>query len=359
MDQNIRREERLTNVRAMRWVITWNNPPKDWQNHFQQVFDNDHYKVKYLIGGSEHENEGTHHIQGFIKFDKQVYRNTVNAILQRNGINCWFEDAKGSDKDCILYCRKENKFREWGDAGDKELAKDLKRERELQKLNDILTLDDEELEQKYPMWFFNNYGKIQEYRMRKNIGVEEWNGDLKEKNVWIWGRPGTGKSRWARRQGTFETTYPKMANKWWNGFNPLKHTNVIIDDFPRDGKAFVQLMKLWSDRYTFLAEVKGASVKVQPGNFNLIVTSNYSIDDTFAGDEAAIEAIKRRFKEVEIFNRSDIFLSTKLKKPSYKDDQENSEYVEKDDSEEEIQREEEDQREVQLARELEELLGNE
>ena len=65
---------------------------------------------------------------------------------------------------------------------------------------------------------------------------------------------------------------------------------------------------------------------IYPGRYFLIVTANQSIDDSFHScNPVDIDAIKRRFKEVEIKGRDDIFLQNRLDpqildEPKYEDD---------------------------------------
>ena len=124
----------------------------------------------------------------------------------------------------------------------------------------------------------------------KKKTLKKFNGDLRNKNVWIYGPTGSGKSL-AARYCDSEHIYPKMVNKWWDGYNGEKV--VIMDDLdPQRAKMLADKIKVWSDRYPFLAEKKNSAFCVSPG-YNLIITSNYSIDECF--DEEDAKAIKRRF----------------------------------------------------------------
>ena len=122
-----------------------------------------------------------------------------------------------------------------------------------------------------------------------------YDGDLRDKNVWIYGDPGTGKSVSARYCDE-RHIYLKNMDKWWDGYED--HKVVLIEDVdPITCKEFANEMKKWCDRFSFRAECKGSHVIVNPVDFNLIVTSNYSIDECFSRKDAI--AIKRRFTEME------------------------------------------------------------
>lgn len=122
---------------------------------------------------------------------------------------------------------------------------------------------------------------------------EIYSGELPKKNRWIWGPTGTGKTRcvWEDAIAQEKRVFVKNCNKWWDGYEGQEI--VLIDDAGENIKVLAQHIKNWADRYPFTAEVKGGTRRINTSEFELVVTSNYSIDQLF--NETDAEAIKRRF----------------------------------------------------------------
>lgn len=113
------------------------------------------------------------------------------------------------------------------------------------------------------------------------------------RGIWVWGKAGAGKSRWARSQS--KSIYPKLCNKWWDGYQGEEV--VVMDDFMPEHKVLCQQLKIWSDRYDCILETKGGAVHSQYQWF--IVTSQYSIDEIWEDDRDRA-ALHRRFQEFKI-----------------------------------------------------------
>jgi len=86
-----------------------------------------------------------------------------------------------------------------------------------------------------------------------------------------------------------------MANKWWDGYQSQKA--VIMEDLDPTHNCLAYHIKIWADRYPFIAESKQGALA--PVHDSFIITSQYTPEEIFT-DPKTVEAIRRRFKVVKI-----------------------------------------------------------
>jgi len=258
------------------WLCTLNNPI----HSLEQV----HHltKAKYTIGQLEQGDNGTKHFQFYQVFSDNIrlshYKKTFHQIHAEPVI---FNN--GADK----YCMKEESRLEgpW-EFGEKPIRRNNKTDWELVYLNAKLGKI-ESIPSDIRVRCYSNLKKIQ----KDHIVLKDSNS---LRGVWIYGPSGVGKSRLARVQ--FPSSYPKLCNKWWDGYQDQDY--VIMDDIGLEHKCLGQQLKIWADRYGCILETKGGAVASNFSKF--IVTSQYSIDEIFSDDYHTIEALKRRFKIINL-----------------------------------------------------------
>lgn len=297
------------NRKGRRWVFTLNNYLEEDVAKIKEMFES--FGGKYMIIGREiAPTTGTPHLQGYMRYEKQIWTNTLMSKVKFS----YLEIANGGDEVNSTYCRKQGDFEEYGEMKAKKKAED-KEKRTLEMLKDYKEMEQGEFEEKWPWESFHWMDKFNKWAMNHVQVIGTWDGNLQTKNYWIWGSSGTGKSKWAMSHCDPRRIYKKPCNKWWDGYNPLLHKFVIIEDIPKDASYLAYYVKIWADRYQFIAEVKGSGMSIDPGRFILIVTANYSIEEVFKGKDGSendVEAIERRFCQIKITSNKDIFLTTKI-----------------------------------------------
>lgn len=242
---------------------------------------------KYLIFGKEVGENGTPHLQGFIRFENAKSFAAVKKLL---GIRYHIESQRGSCEQAIDYCKKEGNFEEVGvvpltpkEKGSKN-KKRYERAWELAKSGDI-----EEIDADIRIKCYSVLLKIRgDYR-----GCPSSIDELR--NEWYWGATGTGKSRKARKENP--GAFIKNLNKWWCRYKG--EDVVIIEEWSPNHECLASYLKIWCDHYAFRGEIKGSSMMLRPRK--IIVTSNYHPNECFSrsGD---LEPILRRFRIVHFAN---------------------------------------------------------
>lgn len=252
------------------FCFTWNNPPEE------PTFP----PSRYLCYGKEiAPSTGTPHLQGVIVFPSP--RRLPAVIKQLKG--CHVEICH-SVQASIKYCKKDGDFIELGDPpatpltkGETEMARWTAARRAAER-GDFSAVPDD------------IYIRYRSSLRAIHVETQALPPDSETlTGLWLWGPPGSGKSRKARED--YPGIFDKACNKWWDGY---VSGPALLDDFDLTHKKLGHHLKRWADRYAFSAEIKGGTVCIRPTR--IVVTSNYSISQIFGDDAVLTEALTRRFE---------------------------------------------------------------
>lgn len=240
---------------------------------------------RYIIIGKENGQSGsTRHLQGYVQLKKRM---TLKKI---GGMFPWHvEKVLGTPQQASMYCKKEGDFIEKGELSTCETGGQVNKDK-WRKIVDLAKSGSFPLiEEEFPSEYLRCLRNLHMVR------VEAMSPSFNEvKGIWLWGKPGTGKSRFAFDYDNL--AYPKMANKWWDGYKDQK--TVVLDDIGKDHRVLGYHLKRWCDRYPCIMEIKGTALPCSYDTF--IVTSNYNPDTIWSEDEEMAEAIKRRFLIINV-----------------------------------------------------------
>jgi hypothetical protein len=158
-----------------------------------------------------------------------------------------------------------------------------------EKAADILRLaeegDSESIRGKYPGEYLRMHltiskllatSTLKKYQERPNRTI-----DLPNKNLFVWGDAGTGKT-WLAREICHPRPYFKGQNKWWDGWDNT-YTGIVFNDLTTGTGFNWQTVLDAGDAYPFNVEIKNGSGTVDPGNVPVVCTSNYSPEELMEG----------------------------------------------------------------------------
>lgn len=236
---------------------------------------------KYFVAGYEQApTTGEWHYQFYCHFLKPI---RFTALKSKYNGNIHWEQAKGSPCDNFAYCTKADpSFIEFGETP----IDNGKRERDLWAAARQAALRGEH-ELIDDRIFVTHYGNL--CRITKDNLKVRPTLSTGPCGIWIVGLSGFGKSHMAR--DVFPNYYPKLCNKWWDGYKgePV----AILEDLGLDHAGLCSHIKLWADQYGFIAENKGGAQSIRPDQF--VVTSQYEINQIW-NDAESQQAMYRRFE---------------------------------------------------------------
>lgn len=277
------------------WIGTWNNPGVAWVSVMKTFYST--IGATYVIAQLEKgEQTGTPHIQFTCYFDQP------KKLSHFAGIPAHME-AVLSVKASVMYCQKsETRLEGPCEWGIKPKSAEKKAPIDWEKIwQDAKAGKLEEIPAPQRVTHYTKLRMIQKDYLLMQPGPRYLPNRVA---YWIWGEPGVGKTYRAFKD--FEQTlYPKLPNKWWDGYLPNYHMQVLLDDVQKEAVKWLhELLIRWSDKYLTLGEIKGSTTTLIYEHF--IVTSNWSIEELYSNEpnaEMHIAQMNRRFISIHMTHR--------------------------------------------------------
>lgn len=276
---------RLHPDRALHWVFTLYNT--NCTEAYERLISSP--DVSYAVLGSEVcPTTSRHHLQCYLQLKCSKRLAAMKKIFPK----AHWEPARGTPHQNQAYCKKDLNYRELGHC---RVLKRGGAETQTTAYAAVISLSKRgcfaELETSHPREFLHRYSTIRAIfkDFQETPPESPW-----VRGVWIQGPSGAGKSRLART--IYRPHYAKLANKWFDGYTDEPY--IIIDDIgPDQAKTLAYHLKIWGDRYPFIAESKNWSRTIAPRGF--IITSQYSIRGLWTDDETR-EALERRYTTIDL-----------------------------------------------------------
>jgi hypothetical protein len=273
---------------------TLNNPTEEELTQLRAIINDATNKIRYHVFQLESApTTGTIHVQGYISAtDAKVFA-TWKRIL---GTRVHFVVAKGDAASNKAYCSKDS---------DRVPGTLVYEEGEIPqpgKRNDVLAFTQACRDPKRTIGDIFDEFSCEVLRFPRAMSlirsIIATPRDFKTLGFWFYGRTGTGKSFTIRELAP--NAYWKSAdNKWWDGYDPIAHTDVVIDDFRPNMCTFAQLLRI-IDQYPFSVESKGGTVVFRPRR--VFISTPRSPTETWTNVlEEDIQQIVRRLETIVEF----------------------------------------------------------
>jgi len=235
----------------------------------------------YIFGKEVCPTTGKIHLQGYAQLHRKTRIRTI-----RTAMNCHCEIPLKDALININYCKKDNKFTEFGQV---RLPKHGNPEEKTERSKEILELAKkgnlDQIQDSYPSNFLHSYRTI------KSIAAEESKPYkcLERIGVWIYSQAsGTGKSRFV--SSNWDDAHWTLGDQWMDGYTGQRE--IVYDDIDcTNSITLLRTLKRVCDVHPVRMGVKGSSVSLK--HRTTIVTSNYTPFELYNPVDAS--AINRRF----------------------------------------------------------------
>ncbi len=204
------------------------------------------------------------HIQMYAELASQQ---SIKQVKERfNDKTIHIESRKGTQQQAIAYCSKTDTRLEptitIGTPKQQGKRTDIIKIKEAVKAGIRLTEIIDDMEEP-------NFQSIRVAQILKTVYSNPRDSDNPPEVIWLYGKTGTGKTRWVYE--FYKDIYTKPNNKWWDGYE--QQETILIDDYRKDFCKFHEMLTLL-DRYPTTREIKGGTVHIN--SKYIIFTSPYS-----------------------------------------------------------------------------------
>lgn len=272
-------------MKSQCWCFTLNNYS---DAEFEEIFN---WDCQYIVLGKEIGESGTPHIQGYVEFNSKRHFTALCKINER----IHWEPRKGNSKQAADYikCNPDKPEPVFQERGIRSMTQDEKGAAGKRKYEEYWSAAVEgrlmDIDAKVRITQYNTLKKIERDYMVRPPDLERCAG------IWVYGESGCGKTHYSRAE--FPNYFHKKPDKWWDGYRSDYDAVIVEDIDPYKAKDLVFECKMWADKYSFAADVKGGTVWIRPKV--VVFTSQYTIEQCFAlTDSPTIEAMQRRCKVI-------------------------------------------------------------
>lgn len=275
---NTSEEQAMERIRN--WCFTLNNYTEDEVTSVETVLEN----AEYGIFGKEVGEQGTPHLQGFVRFRNAK---TFSAVKRMFPERTHFERARGTDLQNKQYCSKQGDYKEWGTLSGQGKRTDLQDMRKIIEATGSIRKVIEEAT------------SIQAVRCAETLAKYIEPSRTEPPTVyWYYGSTGTGKTRTAVEEArTLPTWISQDGLQWFDGYDGEEH--AVIDDFRAAHCTFSFLLRLL-DRYPFRVPFKGGFRQWRANK--IWITSPNAPRESFQVYGEEMEQLLRRISVIRNFD---------------------------------------------------------
>ena len=275
----------LNKTRSMTWTL--NNPTEEEIEHIKNG------PFKFCVFQEEIGAAGTPHLQGYCQMGNPTGFNTWRKLVSPRA---HFEASKGSPRQNYEYCTKVETRKAGGVSFQRG---EIPNPGQRTDIDGLVALAKDPTKRMRDLVDANGEGFVKLYKGLTVVrSIFSQPRKFQTDVFWLYGSTGTGKSRFAWDVAPDAYSKPGGTN-WWDGYDPIEHRDVIIDDFRANLAPFSEILRLF-DRYSMQVPFKGGYVNFRPSRIYVTTSKHPSQTWIDCGTEA-MDQLLRRLKVVVEF----------------------------------------------------------